>query len=263
MDERLRRLERAALQGDNDSLERLKAEWLRAASWRECWLCKSRVPVLGDKGWKEHNEDCLTALQARNREKKLKEGETRYYSHGNWIGGTVPITTSTTSGVGGGVTIVPVPIQGPVATRARKEPIWLRSGNGFKSIESNVSHAGDSCYLSYGQLFYWYACSLLPDIETPKPQLERLFNEGQLSFCFQTSTLFTLPCSTIMAKPDSYSLENIADIPRTNVTISEKPVELQSQEWFRVRLHAGNASLDIDTPLTFVLYGIWCRPITS
>lgn len=247
MDATIRKLERAALQGDSESLERLKVEWARTLTWRQCWLCESRVPAFRDS-WKDHNENCTLVLAQRKREEEIerqrKESEAFKATLGPYVESNITVSQSALQPI-----VIPTPTGGIVAGRPRKEPLVLRSTDGFKTLRSNTEQQWDN---------WWYRCSLLPDITVPKKQLEALFNEGQLTFSLQSSVLFTLPCASIMAKPDSYWLNEVGDIPRYDVTISGKPLELFSQEAFRVSLN-----LEILYPLMFVLYGIWLRPLTS
>lgn len=51
MDDRIRKLERRALQGDSEALVALKSEWARSLSYKVCWVCEAHIPK---DGWKEH-----------------------------------------------------------------------------------------------------------------------------------------------------------------------------------------------------------------
>lgn len=154
----------------------------------------------------------------------------------------------------GPMKVVPIPGPGAVAGRPRKEPLVDREiiQRGVRQIDffvnnrvfafppqdgsSQTKQFGRDCNvqgmggcLPSGWHFYWYGWSIVPDATAHADEVARLIDAGYVEFRFATSTLITVPLSSVVRKLDDSRAPY-------DVTVSGRPVEIQALEAFRVSL---------------------------
>ncbi|MCC6752012.1 MAG: hypothetical protein IT371_30450 [Deltaproteobacteria bacterium] len=154
----------------------------------------------------------------------------------------------------GPVRVVPITRAGIVAGRPRKEPLVDREivQRGVRQIDFFVNPRvfafppqdcapqtklfGKDCNiqgmggcLPQAWHFYWYGWSIVPDATAHADEVARLIDAGYVEFRFATSTLITVPLSSVIRKLDDSRQPY-------DVTVSGRPVEIQALEAFRVSL---------------------------
>jgi len=250
-DEVLRELEREALAGDRDALERLVRArvQLETTKFVRCWLCDGRVQR---EQWQAHHAACgIVKKNPRS-------------------GGETPPSASS-----GGISIVPLPMQGPVAARPWKEPLWSRAVLGQGSTEANFFMHGDPSHSNLGAVngpciprnehFFAFGVALVPDAGSSPAAVLAAWNDG--TFWFGTSRTIEWPARLVMADPEDQPRALGAVVaglawPRAMLTIKGKPFEVLCLERIQSGFRVPRA-LSEPLGLMAVLYGIRLKALTA
>lgn len=272
-DETTRSLERDyAATGDQNTLEKLKRQWLRSVEWRECQRCGARVP---NEVWHDH--------QAEHR----NEGPRQRRVEG---AGVDSVQLSSVR--------IPTP-PGP-ASRPRKMPLydheWLGPGisslHFFRNTSSKplwrTNFPGPGGSLPIHWSFFWYGLSLVPDAEADPDDVLRVWDRSTIRFSFGYVNMLELPSREITAEQPrigeqeeekrelagiEFEAQEVMQEPRRavnlrsagpvrDVTINGRPIHLEALQQIEFAL-VTEAEVSSRVGLMLVLYGLPVRSITG
>jgi hypothetical protein len=269
-DSKTRGLEREfARDGDEDTLDRLKVQWLRSIEWRECPTCMAQVPT---EIWDDHQDEHVQDGPQAGRRTTLQ----------------------------GGMRVVQIPESPAVASRPVKMPLYdheyLEPGqdhvyffsdtSGKPLWRTNLPGAGGE--MPQGWCFFWYGVSLVPDASARPEDVLRVWDRSSIELVFGQHRLNQWPARELMTdqptvveqEAENEELRHFefeakeimheplravnlrSQGPVRNVTISGKPIQITSPDPFRIELRT-EAEIAFRVGLMLVLYGLPLRAITG
>lgn len=206
------------------------------------------------KALKERDDAALRAFEAETARLKAAQEEREREERAAKARREALYDTEAPSFGPGPMRVVPIPGPGAVAGRPRKEPLVDREiiQRGVRQIDffvnnrvfafppqdgsSQTKQFGRDCNvqgmsgcLPHNWHFFWCGWSIVPDATAHADEVARLIDAGYVEFRFATSTLITVPLSSVIRKLDDSR-------PPYDVTVSGKPVQIQALEAFRVSL---------------------------
>lgn len=262
-DKKERELERAAANGDEDAMDRLKREWLRSQVYRSCSECNADVP---DGVWAEHQA-------AHEKEAEAKANRPS------------------------GMRVIPVPAPASIGSRPRKNPLYDRVVVPAGGASHSRFFVGESKPIWETNLgrpllpeqshFYWYGVSLVPDARAHPDDVALIYDTGLLSVSFGNTRLLDLPGRVVMddmptiqtqdgeeeqqrvaweaqsvLNPDPRFTRLRNEGPVRDLTLSGRPIEIHALQDVRIELDV-EPGIQRDTGVMLVMFGILLRAITG
>ncbi len=285
MDDEIRKLERAALEGDSQALATLRdSVWPRYHD--EPVLCPKCQRSVARRGLKDHEARCTG--QAGNSVAKVAEKiipfplAARVLRMPYWDRFAIPATPAGSS------------IFVAIFNYTGHDPV---DGRPKGPADCNLGGGGGA--MPYGHHFRWHGVSLVPDAGSDRRSVETVWNEAVLEFTLGPSSrpLLSWPCRDVMQHPSRLPLDGDPNWPPTDdakeplsamaeasrryvrVTVPgtvrrntprgvveerrEVPVEIASQEGFRFSLVSERLTGSVDRMFRamLLLHGIQLRPL--